>query len=152
MIAALIVAGAAALLYITTTFEKVPDLLSQNIGPEVFPQLVLIAIVLLTLSLPFEHRYLRGGAARLDKARAERVGGSGWATAGLLVLIGALMPLAGTLVTLFLICLALPLLWGERRLRIVVPFAVLFPLAVKLVFETLLEVPFEPGLLKALGG
>jgi putative tricarboxylic transport membrane protein len=152
VIAALIVAGAAALLYITTTFETVPDLLSQNIGPEVFPQLVLIAIILLALGLPVEHRYLQGGAARLGKARSERVGRSGWATAALLVVIGALMPLAGTLVTLFLICLALPLLWGERRLRVVVPFAVLFPLAVKLVFETLLEVPFEPGLLAALGG
>lgn len=152
MIAGLIVAGAAALLYITTTFEKVPDLLAQNIGPEVFPQLVLIAIILLTLGMPFEHRTLRGGAARLDKARSEKVGATGWTTAALLVVIGALMPLAGTLVTLFLICLALPLLWGERRLRLIVPFAVLFPLAIKLVFETLLEVPFEPGLLAALGG
>jgi putative tricarboxylic transport membrane protein len=130
----------------------VPELLSENVGPEVFPQLVLIAIVLLALGLPFEHRTIRGGAARLEKARSEPVGASGWATAGLLVVIGALMPLAGTLVTLFLICLALPLLWGERRLRVVVPFALLFPLAVKLVFETLLEVPFEPGLLAALGG
>jgi len=152
VIAGLIVAGAAVLLYITTTFEKVPDLLAQNIGPEVFPQLVLIAIILLTLGMPFEHRYLRGGAAGLDKARSEKVGATGWTTAALLVVIGALMPLAGTLVTLFLICLALPLLWGERRLRLIVPFAVLFPLAIKLVFESLLEVPFEPGLLAALGG
>ena len=113
---------------------------------------MLIAIVLLALGLPVEHRTLRGGAARLDVARRERVGRPSWATAGLLVLIGALMPLAGTLVTLFLICLALPLLWGERRLKAVIPFALLFPLAVKLVFETLLAVPFEPGLLARFGG
>jgi putative tricarboxylic transport membrane protein len=108
--------------------------------------------VLLALGLPVEHRFLRGGAAKLDDARRGPVGRPSWATAGLLVAIGALMPVAGTLVTLFLICLGLPLLWGERRLRVVIPFALAFPLAVKLVFENLLEVPFEPGLLAALTG
>jgi hypothetical protein len=38
VIAGLIVAAAALLLYVTTTFETVPALLAQNIGPESFPR------------------------------------------------------------------------------------------------------------------
>ena len=51
----------------------------------------------------------------------------------------------GTILTMFLVSLTLPLLWGERRLRLVVSFAVLFTLAVTWVFNVLLQVFFEPG-------
>lgn len=150
-LAGVLVAVAAGLFYLTTTFEKVPDLLSQNVGPEKFPQLVLVAFVLLALGLPFEHRFVRGRRARLDSGRRRPLAARTWLTAGLLILIGALMPYAGTLVSLVLICLLLPPLWGDLRLRIIVPFAIVFPLAVKLVFEDLLKVSFEPGLLAILG-
>jgi putative tricarboxylic transport membrane protein len=43
--------------------------------------------------------------------------------------------------------LALPLLWGERRWQLIVPFVVLFPAAVMLLFAKLLGVYFNPGVL-----
>lgn len=146
-LAAVIIVIAAGLFYLTTGFEQVPDLLSQNVGPEKFPRLVLTAFVLLALGLPIEHRFVRGGRERLDSDRRRPIGTRTWLTAGLLVLIGALMPYAGTLLSLVLVCLLLPPLWGDFRPRVVVPFAIVFPLIVKLVFEDLLKVSFEPGLL-----
>lgn len=146
VLAAIILAAAAALYYITTTFEDVPALLSQNIGPELFPQLVLIVIILLTLGLPIEHRFVRGGRARLDDGRLESVKAPTWLTAGLMTIIVALMPIVGTLVAMFLACFLMPMLWGNFRFRLIIPFAVIFPIAVKLVFADLLKVHFEPGL------
>ncbi len=146
VIAGIILVGAAVLYYLTTRFETVPQLLAQNIGPELFPQLVLMVIVVMAIGLPIEHHFLRGGRARLDSGRRERVRAPTWITAILMTAIVALMPVVGTLVTMFLACLSLPPLWGDFRLRLVLPFAILFPIAVKLVFEDLLAVHFEPGL------
>ena len=43
------------LYYVTTTFEEVSVLLTQNIPPEWFPRLLIWTIVVLSLALPFEH-------------------------------------------------------------------------------------------------
>jgi putative tricarboxylic transport membrane protein len=56
------------------------------------------------------------------------------------------MPQLGTFLTMIVVCLILPWLWGERRLKLIVPFAVLFPIAVTLVFNRILGVYFEPGI------
>ena len=66
-------------------------------------------------------------------------------TAALLVLLVLLMPLLGTYLCLIGVCLLLPLLWGERRWRLIVPYALLFPTAVMLLFALVLKVYFEPG-------
>ena len=42
----------------TTKFEKVPDLFSNNIPPEMFPQILLIIILGMVLIIPFEHIFL----------------------------------------------------------------------------------------------
>jgi len=56
------------------------------------------------------------------------------------------MPYVGTLLSTIGICFALPLLWGERRWRLIVPFAIIFPLVVAFVFDRILLVQYEPGL------
>lgn len=147
ILAAIILIVSAWVYYVTTTFEEVPQLLAQNVGPAVFPQLVVIAIVLMALALPFEHLFIAGGRARLDSDRSKPVRRPTWLTGALLAAIVALMPWLGTLLTMFLACLLMPPLWGERRLKVVLPFAVLVPLGVNLVFSGLLKVHFEPGLL-----
>ena len=45
----------AFLWFETTKFEKVPDLFSNNIPPEMFPQILLIIILGMVLIIPFEH-------------------------------------------------------------------------------------------------
>lgn len=146
-LALIVLAACAALYYVTTTFEEVPSLLAQNIQPEFFPQLLLWLIVLLTLVLPVEHRFLEKGSEGLDKGRRHRIKGKTVATAGLLAGLVAAMPWVGTYLSMLFVCLLMPLLWGERRLWVLLPFAFLFPTAVTLLFTQALKVYFEPGLL-----
>jgi len=143
----IILAASLALFYATTRFEKVADLLSENIGPELFPQILLVIIIVLTLALPVEYLFLARGAATIDSGRNDPIRPLTWVTMGLLILLVALMPLLGAVLTMVAVCLCLPWLWGERRVRVVVPFALLFPAAVTLVFSVILKVHFEPGLL-----
>jgi putative tricarboxylic transport membrane protein len=135
------------LFYATTRFESVIDVLSQNIGPGLFPQILLVLIIVLTLALPVEHLFLERGAAQLDAGRSDPIRPMTWVTMGLLTLAVALMPVLGTVLTMVAVCLAVPWLWGERRVRIVVPFALLFTAAVTLIFSVILKVHFDPGLL-----
>ena len=146
----IIIAVALALWLETTTFESVPTLLAQNIPPEFFPRLVLATIVVLALVLPFEPLILKrhGGAKR----KTAPLPAMTWMTAALLVAVAASTAWVGTLASMVLACLLLPALWGERRAMRVIPFALLFPGAVALVFSGLLKVPFEPGLMTTLLG
>ena len=68
-----------------------------------------------------------------------------WATAGLVAAAGVLIPLAGTPLTLGLVAVALPVLWGERRFRLVAALAVGLPGAVHLLFTSALGVRFPAG-------
>jgi putative tricarboxylic transport membrane protein len=148
-----IVSACAGLYYVTTGFEQVSDLFAQDVPPEFFPRLLLWTIVLLALLLPFEHLHLRRRNRDIDADRTERIRPAVYATAALLCVAVAAMPLLGIWVVLSLVCCALPLLWGERRLVIVVPFAAVFPGAVALLFSRVLNVYLEPGTLwSALAG
>lgn len=143
----IILAICAWLYYVTTTFDEVSPLLTQNIPPEWFPRLLIWFIAILSLVLPFEHRFLEHGKAGLDENRSSRIPLPAIITAGLLILIVASVRLIGTYFAMILICAALPLLWGERRWKVLVPFAILFPTAVALLFTKVLRVYFEPGLI-----
>lgn len=140
-----ILAICGALYYLTTTFEEVSPLLAQNIPPEWFPRLLVWTIVALSLILPFEHLLLEKGAAEIDKDRSDRIKPMAMITAVLLILAVTSILLFGTALAMVLVCIALPLLWGERRARVLVPYFVLFPLAVTVLFTQVLKVYFEPG-------
>lgn len=144
---AIILAGCGALYYATTTFEEVSLLLAQNIPPEFFPRLLIWTIVLLALFLPLEHNFLKQGRQGLDKGRRDRIKLKAFATAGLLTGVVASMPWLGTYLSMIMVCVLLPMLWGERRLKILLPFAIIFPTAVTLLFTQVLRVYFEPGVI-----
>lgn len=143
----IILAVCAFFYYLTTGFEEVSAMLAQNVPPEFFPRGVLIIIMILALGLPFEHLLHRRRGEDIDSERSERVKLMPYLTSGLLFLSVLAMPYAGTLLSTMGICLALPLLWGERRWRRIIPFALLFPLAVAYVFDRVLLVQYEPGML-----
>lgn len=149
-LAGLILAGVFALFFVTATFEEVPDLLAQSVGPAFFPRILLIVIAVMALALPIEHRFLTSGRAGLDRDRRAPIRAITWASAGLLCLIVGFMDTIGTLLTLVAVCILLPVLWGERRIAVIVPYAVVFPALIAVVFNKLLNVHFEPGLVDAL--
>lgn len=142
----LIFAVSGLLYYITSGFEEVPVLLSQNIGPEWFPRLLIWTIVVLSLALPIEHLFQKEKSDEIDEDRSKRIKPIAFITAGLLALLVLSITLFGTLVAMFLGCATLPLLWGERRVKFLVPYMILFPTAVALLFTKVLKVYFEPGL------
>ncbi len=154
-LAAVLLAGAAVLYGLTAGFDRAPELLAQNIQAAWFPRLLIWTIAALALALPFERRFshragpaagpVAGGAAGGETPRPIRR--AALATAALLLLIVAAIPVLGALAAMVLACVALPLLWGERRLWLLAAFAVLFPAAVALVFGRLLNAYLEPGLL-----
>ncbi len=51
----------------------------------------------------------------------------------------------GILPAMMLLCFGLPILWGERRLHLVIPYAIIFPLAIYGLFAIVLRVHFEPS-------
>ena len=140
----LVVCG--VLYYLTTRFDKVPALMSQNIPPEWFPRLLLWIIAILTLTIPFEHLFLAKGKKSIDEDRSARIKPISIYSAILLGCIVGLMPWVGTFIAMLLVCILLPLLWGERRLKIIIPFVILFPGLVALLFTKVLGVYFEPGI------
>ncbi|MBI4182668.1 MAG: tripartite tricarboxylate transporter TctB family protein [Proteobacteria bacterium] len=144
-LAVVVLAICAGLAYQTTRFEEVPALLQQGVPPTWFPRLVLILIGALALMLPFEHIAHRRQGRDIDEDRSRRIEPITFATAGLLVAVVAIMPWAGTLASMALAAVLLPLLWGERRYGAVAAFAVAFPLAVTLLFVGGLKVNFVPG-------
>ncbi len=151
LISALVLAVCGTLYYLTTAFEEVSDLLAQSIGPGWFPRLVLAIIALLALALPFERGLAR---RRGDGPEVGRKAGSrtpirpmAYLTAALLLLVVLGTGWLGSAAAMVAVCVALPLLWGERRAAVIVPFAVLFPAAVALLFVGVLGVRFEPGTL-----
>ncbi len=147
LIVTFVVLAICAFFYITnTTFEKVSNMLAQNIPPEFFPRGVLIIIMILALTLPFEHLLHRRRGEDIDSERSERVKQMPYLSAGLLFGSIAAMPYVGTLLSTVGVCFALPLLWGERRWRLIVPFALIFPLVVAYVFDRILLVQYEPGM------
>lgn len=144
-IAAVILLFCAVVVVLTTTFEKVPLALSQGIPPEEFPRLIVGLIVFLTLVMALQAR------AQPDSKR-KAVPGMVYFTAALLSLFVAAIDWLGTMPTVFLFCLAMPILWGERRYLLVLVYAVLFPIAIYLLFSQLLQVRFPAGSFTSLLG
>jgi putative tricarboxylic transport membrane protein len=144
-VAAILLLLCAALYYTTAGFDEVSPLFAQDMPPERFPRMLLWVIVTLSIALPFERALRKEKGKVLDKARSRPVRPIVYVTAGFLVLAVFAIQWIGTFLVLVLVCIGLPLLWGERRLEILVPYVVLFPAAVMLLFTKVLGVYFDPG-------
>ena len=144
-VAAILLGICAALYYVTTGFDEVSPLFAQDMPPERFPRMLLWVIVGLSLALPFERGLRKEKGQVLDKARGKPVPPIVYVTAAFLALAVFSIQWIGTFLVLVLVCVGLPLLWGERRLKILLPFVAVFPAAVMLLFSKVLGVYFEPG-------
>ena len=132
----------------TTEFEKVPDLFSNNIPPEMFPQILLTIILGMILIIPFEHIFLKKNGKNIDAGRDKPIEKSTLGTMVILSTIVASSQILGAAITIIAISIALPLYWGEKRLKVLLPYIIGFPLFVIILFNIVLGVHFEPGLLE----
>ena len=132
----------------TDNFEEVSDLFAQNIQAETFPKILLIAIGLMTLMIPFEHLFLKNSGKDIDSGRKKKVSFITYATMIILLIIIASSEFLGAYITIAATCIIIPFFWGERNLKVLLPYIVLFPMAIIFIFNFLLGVYFEPGLLE----
>ena len=137
----------AFLWFETTKFEKVPDLFSNNIPPEMFPQILLIIILGMVLIIPFEHLFLKKNGRDIDSSRKKPVEISTIGTMIILSTIIASSQILGAALTIIAVSISLPIYWGERRLKVLISYIIGFPLFVIVLFNVILGVHFEPGLL-----
>ena len=116
----------AFLWFETTKFEKVPDLFSNNIPPEMFPQILLIIILGMVLIIPFEHIFLKKSGKNIDSSRKNPVEISTIGTMIILTAIIASSQILGAALTIIAVSISLPLYWGERRLKVLISYVVGF--------------------------
>ena len=147
VIAILMISLIGFLWFETTEFEKVPDLFSNNIPPEMFPQILLIIILGMILIIPFEHIFLKKNGKNIDSGRDKPIERSTIGTMVILSTIVASSQILGAAITIIAISIALPIYWGEKRLKVLIPYIIGFPLFVIILFNIVLGVDFEPGLL-----
>ena len=147
IIAVLMITLIAFLWFETKKFEKVPDLFSNNIPPEMFPQILLIIILGMILIIPFEHIFLKKNGKNIDSGRSKPIEMSTIGTMIILSVIIASSQLLGAALTIIAVSISLPFYWGERRLKVLIPYIIGFPLFVIVLFNIILGVHFEPGLL-----
>jgi putative tricarboxylic transport membrane protein len=125
---------------VTLTFKEAPAALAQNVQPATFPRLVIsviavFSIVLMVLSFRLPAKALKPVPATVPVSAAVMVG------------FAAAFGLLGFLPAMILLCLGLPVIWGERRWGLIVPFAILFPAAIYGLFAVVLGVHFDAGVL-----
>jgi len=136
--------GAAILLFclvvwlITLTFKQAPPALAQNVQPASFPRLVTGVIAVLTVAM------MVLGRATPPK-RLAPIPAMVWLSAGVMVAFVLAFQWLGILPAMMLLCLGLPVLWGERRWSLIIPFGIGFPLAIYALFAMVLGVHFEPS-------
>lgn len=138
------IAGTVVLLFclaawlVTLSFKKAPPALAQNVQPASFPRLVLGVMAVLSAIIIVQ-------SFRLPDKRPKPIAPMVWPSAAVMVGFVVGFDLLGILPAMMLLCFALPLIWGERRLLFVIPYAVLFPLAIYGLFAVFLGVHFEPS-------
>lgn len=139
-----LVVGACILLFcaaayaVTLTFDRAPAAVAQNVQPATFPRLVLGVIAVLTLAM-------MAGAWRAPARRRRPLPPMVALSAAIMIGFVLAFQWLGIVPAMVLLCLGLPVLWGERRAYLVLPFGLGFPLAVYLLFVEVLEVHFEPS-------
>ncbi len=138
LIGVCLIAFCAFVYWLTMGFDEVPAMLSQNVPPTFFPRLVLTIITLLSLTLVVT-------GLRKESERKEKIEPAVFVTAAIIAVAGMLLSYAGTLVTLFLVAVVLPIAWGERRIHLIGALAVCLPAAVYLVFSFALGIRFPAG-------
>lgn len=143
---ALVLILISGFLYIQTSgFDQPALFLGDNVLPEEFPRMLLWIVGGLALLLPFEHLLERKRHPLIRKSRSAPIGRTTWATIVLMIVILALAPTIGTILTIFISSLTLPVLWGERRWLVVIIYSIVFTALITYLFAGILSVYFEPG-------
>jgi putative tricarboxylic transport membrane protein len=143
--AAAVLALAVAAFAVTFGFETVPESLMEGMGPERFPQLVILVMAGFALALLWRSR-------ALPPSPLPRIPPMVPATVALLAAAVAVLPFLGVVPTMTAAMAALALLWGERRVVLVLGISLVFGACVHLLFVRTLGITLPVGPFGALLG
>lgn len=129
-------------------FPEAPAILGDTLNADVFPRMLVVLLIFLTCIIPFEFKITPEKINKIDKDRGDETPLITWLTIALLFTIVLLAEFFGSLLTMFVICVSLPLLWGEKRYVAVAIYSILFPAFVYLLFNKVLGLYFNPGVLE----
>lgn len=146
LLAGIVLLAACGVAYfVTLGFEEAPAALAQNVQPATFPRLVIVVIAVLGTMMIVLGLPLKEPARQLPPL-------SVFVTAAMMVGFVVALEQLGIMMAMILFSLAMPILWGERRPVPLLIYSVLFPSAIWVVFATILDVHFEPGVIQNLFG
>jgi hypothetical protein len=135
--AAAVMAIAAALFAATFWFEQMPEGITRGFGAELFPRMVLGTIIGLAILLALTPAF---------DAPLPRIPPMVWYSGASLLAFMALVPVIGMLPAMFVILVALGILWGERRYALLLLTAALMTAAIWGVFVKGFGVQLPKGL------
>ena len=115
-------------------------MLSQNVPPTFFPRVVISIIAVLSMILLFT------GIGKNSKS-PEFLPRSFWTTIVIIASAGIVAHFIGTLITLGVIAIMLPIAWGEKRYGPITILAVCLPISIYIIFTLGLDVRFPIGLI-----
>ena len=141
IIPGIIAAFSLAVIWASLQLELSPEMIvGDSMQPRVFP--IFLMVINLGLLVIF--------AVQLQKQRPERVPLEPFPTWGSLALLGVFYLLTvsldmfiGIAVVMFLMCL----LWGERRIYVAATVALVTPILIFLLFDSVLKIRFPRGIL-----
>ena len=150
MVAIIIFAIIGVFFYESTQFDEVSNLLGEKIKPGTFPQILIISIALMTFYFPFENYFLKKQGKDLDKDRKTPILKITWLSMLFLFIAVVFSSFLGIVLTMAFVCLGLPILWGEKNFYIITGYALGFPVLIYFIFQKLLGVYLEPGILSVI--
>ena len=148
ILALLLIAFGSFMYYEAGKFPEAPLVLGDTLNAEVFPRMLVVLLLFLVAVVPFEFKITPEKIDKIDKDRGDKTPLITWITIVVLLTIVALAEFLGSFLTMFVICLTVPLIWGEKRYVTVAIYAIIFPVCVYLLFNKVLGLYFNPGLLE----
>ena len=146
LLAVFLIASCGYFIYLSSQFPDPPNFLGDNVLPGHFPRLMLYTIGILSLLVPFEHKFSPDRWPSIQKARSAPIGWDTGVTALFIGVIVVLGPVIGTVLMVLGTSLLMPILWGERRWLLLVIYSLVFTALITWVFSIVLSVYFEPGI------
>ena len=150
IVASVIIIGGAFMYYEATLFPAAPNILGDTLNADIFPKMLIVLMIILASIIPFEIKFMPEKIAKIDKDRSISLEPITWKTIVLLIALVSVAEFLGPMVTMFVTAACFPLVWGEKNYVRIAIYSVAFPLFVYLVFNKLLGLFFDPGVLQYL--
>ena len=146
IVAMILLAFCAGAYAMTTQFRIVPPIISQGLQAAAFPQMVILLMAMLSALLAVLS--IVAGGSKVLPSMPPVV----FATTALGLGFALAIQYLGFIAAAVLLCIALPILWGERHFWAIGIFAIAFSGTIYLLFTTFLGVRLPRGVLAPLLG